>query len=415
MWAKAERGDAPFTRLLLGALALAALTLLAAMTTRPAGAQTGDVTFEAVFGDVSLDDVDDSDPLRVDSNEIIDLELTVTNGTDETVEVGQIRIESKLLSFTFLTQALRTDVTVGPGESETVELPVDFVGVEGQASGYFRAEMRLLDPDGSTLAGRDFTLDIRGDAFAAANTVFYILIAFAAVVVVRNVLAIVRRRLDVNRLVRAFRLGIVGLQVGVVLVIASSLFRIRAMDGSQWIPLVAIATLIGFVVGYFLTLAPKGLEEDEDDGDPEADRDTVALDAERDQATRALDPEAQRPTIDENRATGARETIAPTGPRGTTPHPRRRRNRNHRPHRPRGTTPHPRRRRNRNHRPHRPRGTTPHPRRRRNRNHRPHRTRHGRRNSGLSGHGCRPGSRRAVDRCTTPHARAGCDGHGDRL
>ncbi|MEQ8719520.1 MAG: hypothetical protein RIE08_18100 [Acidimicrobiales bacterium] len=293
--------------------AVAAIVIVSAgllATSAPAAAQNGDVTFDAVFGDRSLDDVDSASPLRVDSADIIDLELTVTNDGDESVEVGQIRIESKLLSFTFLTQALRTQIVVEPGESESVTLPVDFVGVEGQASGYFRAEMRLLDGENSTLASRDFTLDIRGDAFAAANTVFYLLIVFAAVVVLRNLIAILRRRLEVNRLVRATRLGIVGLQVGVVLAIASSLFRFRAMSGAQWIPLVIIAALIGFGVGYFLTLAPKDLDEDErDDLDPERDRATVVLDGERDEPTKSMDPEALRPTIDENRAT--RDTVMP--------------------------------------------------------------------------------------------------------
>jgi hypothetical protein len=289
------------------AIVVASAGLIA--SSAPASAQGGDVTFDAVFGDRSLDDVDNANPLKVDSADIIDLELTVTNDGDDPIEVGQIRIESKLLSFTFLTQALRTQIVVEPGDSQSVTLPVDFVGVEGQASGYFRAEMRLLDGENSTLASRDFTLDIRGDAFAAANTVFYLLIVFAAVVVLRNLVAIVRRRLEVNRLVRATRLGIVGLQVGVVLAIASSLFRFRAMSGAQWVPLVIIAALIGFGIGYFLTLAPKDVDEDDAELDPERDRATVVLDRERDEPTRSLDPEALRPTIDENRAT--RDTVMP--------------------------------------------------------------------------------------------------------
>lgn len=298
----------PSTRWLLAAAAILVVSAATVAVAPPASAQSGDVTFDAVFGERSLDDVDGADPLKVDSADIIDLELTVTNDSDETIEVGQIRIESKLLSFTFLTQALRTQIVVAPGDSESVMLPVDFVGVEGQASGYFRAEMRLLDDENSTLASRDFTLDIRGDVFAAANTVFYLLIVFAAVVVLRNVMAIVRRRLEVNRLVRAARLGIVGLQVGVVLAIASSLFRFRAMSGAQWIPLVIIASLIGFGIGYFLTLAPKDVDDD-DVLDPEADRDTMVLERESDRPTRSLDPEAKRPTVDENRAT--RDTVVP--------------------------------------------------------------------------------------------------------
>lgn len=231
---------------------------------------------DAAIDGRSIADAGPSSPLRLDPREESTLSLTMTNRSDRTIEVRRVRLEGELLSLNFLTYDVRVLAAVAPGETRTVQIPLDFFDLERQASGYLRAFVRVYDADDRRVSDDGFALDIRGDATSTMTLFAAGLFLVTALLVALNVRDMRRRTMPEQRFARAMRFFVPGLGLGLLLSVAFSILRIFPLPATSWAPLTVLPALAGFAIGYALVPGPGDTvddDEDEEDGDPSDDLD----------------------------------------------------------------------------------------------------------------------------------------------
>jgi hypothetical protein len=254
------------TRSIRRCLAAAALALLAGCG--------GDAS-EQLFGlDASIDDrriadAGPSSPLRLDPRVESSLSLTMTNESDRAIDVRRVRLEGELLSLNFLTYDVRVLAAVAPGETRTVQIPLDFFDLERQASGYLRAYVRVYDVEDRRVAEQAFALDIRGDNTSTMALFAIGLFVVTALLLALNARDMHRRTMPEQRFARGMRFLVPGLGLGLLLSVAFSILRIFPLPATSWVPLTLIPTIAGFVIGYVLVPGPgEDPDDEEDDDDP---------------------------------------------------------------------------------------------------------------------------------------------------
>ncbi len=232
---------------------------------------------EATIDGVSIADATATDPLALDPRTESELELTVTNPSDATVTVGHARLEGEMLGLTFLTYDTRLLLELGPGETRTLAVPLDFFDLEEQAHGYLRTWLRLYDEsDRARVANEEFVLDIRGNGISTMTVFAILLFAVTAASLAHNLWALRRNRLPQNRFARGARFAVTGLGVGLLLTVAFSVLRIFPLPTAGWIPLTILPAAIGFALGYLSPGAADADAEDDDDDAFAIDEDLVS-------------------------------------------------------------------------------------------------------------------------------------------
>lgn len=222
----------------------------------------------ATIDGVSIDDATSTDPLALDPRVESELELTVTNPGDTPVTVGHARLEGEMLGLTFLTYDTRLLLELGPGETRTLAVPLDFFDLEEQAHGYLRTWLRLYDDtDRTRVANEEFVLDIRGNAFSTMTVFALLLLLVTAASAAHNLWSLRRNQLPPNRFARGARFAVTGLGVGLLLSVAFSVLRVFPLPASGWIPLTLLPTIVGFALGY---LSPGAADPDAEDDDDDA-------------------------------------------------------------------------------------------------------------------------------------------------
>ena len=101
-------------------------------------------------------------PIRLESNQVADLRLEITNTSDRPLTVAHVRLEGGLLGFVFLTYDTGIHETIAPGEKRIVTFPIDFFDLHGQTRGLLRAHVQLYGPDREALGSRALVIDGRG-------------------------------------------------------------------------------------------------------------------------------------------------------------------------------------------------------------------------------------------------------------
>lgn len=242
------------TRRRIGGVLAAALALLVLAAT-PAAAEVG---VEATIAGRDVDTADSARPIRLEPRTEIPLEVTLHNTGDEPVDVRYVRLEGEALGLTFLTYDLGIRLRLAPGETQTVEAPLDFFDLDSQATGYLGTSLRVYDTERRVLAHEDFVVDVRGKATSTLG-LFAIAVLFIAALSVAVLAAnTVRRRLPPNRFVRGLQFAIAGAAIGLTLALGVSIMRLAFVDVEAWVPLVFAPTAIGFALGY---IAPGPLSQ----------------------------------------------------------------------------------------------------------------------------------------------------------
>jgi hypothetical protein len=246
--------------LLLGALAVTALSLAAPAVADTATVQLPKVSFSAALDDQRLGLSSSGDPIVLDPDKASLLKLTMRNNTDQELTVRQVQLRGNTFGITLMAYDVTINARMDPGQKVKVEVPVEFVELGQQASGLLPATIRLIDPDRAVLASRDFTVDVRGAATSlmAIFTLVVVIATGASVVVIW--IAVGRRRLPRNRWRRGLRFGLVGAGVGVALTLLLSELLLVSPKGSVWIPLLLIPAGGAFLLGWF---SPGPLADDE--------------------------------------------------------------------------------------------------------------------------------------------------------
>jgi hypothetical protein len=244
-----------------GAVVVAVLAVLGAAA--PAGAAEV-LELEAAVDGRDVEGAGSSDPIVIDPSTLQQIDLTVTNPTGSPVDVRRVRLQGDVGGLTLVAYDVTTDLRVGSGATETLELPVEFAGLERQALGLLPGGLSLFDEERQEVGSTDFVIDVKGDNTSVMGLfTLFVAIASAVGLVVLGT-RISRRTLVGNRFRRGLQFAAVGLGVGVTLVMGLSVLRIVAPTATVWVPLVLIPTIGAGALGY-LSPGPLDFEPDEID------------------------------------------------------------------------------------------------------------------------------------------------------
>ena len=225
---------------------------------------------EASIDGVPISESGAGNPQPISPDVESELSLEIRNISNEPVDVGHVRLEGEVLGLTFMTYDARAGVVVAPGETRSLEVPIEFFDIGRQAHGYLRTWIRLYgnDADRTRLSSDEFATDVRGDVTSTMGIFAGLLFLFTVYSLVMNLRAMRRRQLPANRFKRGVRLALTGLGLGLLLSVAFSVLRIFPLPAAGWVPLTLLPTAIGFGLGY---IAPGFLDDDAEDLDDDAD------------------------------------------------------------------------------------------------------------------------------------------------
>ncbi|MEZ5227717.1 MAG: hypothetical protein R2710_13900 [Acidimicrobiales bacterium] len=214
------------------------------------------VAVDATIDSLSIADASPSNPLPLDPREESTLALTLDNTTDRPVAVERVRVEGELLGLNFLTYDVRVRLTLEPGETRQLDVPLDFFELERQANGYLRSYVRIYDDSGGRVGGQSFALDIKGDSTSMMVLFSIGLFAITAATAALNMRDLRRGQLPEQRFARGVRFFVPGLGLGLMLSVAFSVFRIFPLPATSWVPLTVVPALAGFFIGYAVIPGP---------------------------------------------------------------------------------------------------------------------------------------------------------------
>jgi hypothetical protein len=264
---------------LLAAGALCAIAGVGALGTGTAGAADTPTTLtvvSAAIGGRSLTEPTRDNPVVINPNNKAELSMTVRNDGTERVEVRYLRLTGSLLGVHFVRYQASANVVVPPGSTRTIAALGDFFDVDGVASGYMNATMQAVDEHRDVLATQPFVADVQGKVASSEGLLLLQAIVFSLVGIIEIVTGLARRRLPRNRFVRALLFGLTAASVVVTIVVGAAMSRVALWGASTWVPVLLIATGVGFVLGY---LSPGRIEKGARDKADDAAIDLVAADA----------------------------------------------------------------------------------------------------------------------------------------
>jgi hypothetical protein len=242
--------------------ALGALVLMAALGA-PAAAQADDEpTFTATVEDIDLARVDANDPLELQPDTELRVDIEITNGTADEVFIRAVRLDSQVLGLTFFTFTTRIDLRVPAGDIATRSFLVDLGDLGDQAVGLLPARMALLDESRAIIASTSFPVDVRGSLTSVYGLFGIIVAVITALLLAAAIARLAAHRMPANRWSRAARFGVPGLGVGLTLTFTLSALRLLTPGAAAWVVAVLVCGAIGFAVGW---LSPDPREDDSDD------------------------------------------------------------------------------------------------------------------------------------------------------
>lgn len=240
---------------------IAALALLVPIA--PAHAKEG-VRFTAMLDGREVGSINANRPLKLRSDQPLDVSVAVTNDSTEDVTVRSVRLESKVMGLAFFAYETRLDLKVSRGSTEQRRFPIETLDLSDQATGLLPARITLLDAERDLVADRRFAADVQGSLLSIYGVFALLVIAITGVLVGAILVRLAARRLAPNRWRRAVRFGTAGVGVGLSLTFSLSALRLLLPEASRWLPLVLASGAALFVVGY-LTPSPyhDGPEDDD--------------------------------------------------------------------------------------------------------------------------------------------------------
>lgn len=203
-------------------------------------------------------------PLTIDPELPVVVEVTIDNPTSTDAEVRHLRLEGEVLGMRFAHANTQVDFAVPANGSRTYAAEIDFFDLSEQIKGHTSARLGAYDDDRELLASDDFFIDVDGDWTSTLAITFFQVLAFAALSLAANWLGLLRHRLPANRFVRGLRFAATGLSAAVAILLIASLIGLWLPPGAVWIPVLIIATLGSFLLGY-VSPGPAYLDDDEEE------------------------------------------------------------------------------------------------------------------------------------------------------
>lgn len=224
-------------------------------------AQGSSVKVEAEIGGHPVSYRGVNNPIVLGDEREVDLEVRVTNHSDQDLAVRRVRLEGIALGVTFLAYDTVAPVVVPAGGSEVVRIVLPLDELPEQAVGLIPAAVAIVDDDGRRVADQSFVIDVQGTLGSTFGTFGLVIAVFTAISLAVNGWLVARRRLPPNRLARGMRFAVSGAGVGLTLAFTFSAVRWLPPYQGMWQVLVGVPALAGFVLG-FVSPGPLAIEED---------------------------------------------------------------------------------------------------------------------------------------------------------
>jgi hypothetical protein len=252
------------------------------------------VRWTATVNDHNVERTSAEDPVRLEpGRRTAEVVVRLENRGEEAVEIPFVRLEGSVLGLTFYSFTTQVGLTLAAGENEVRTFSIQLLDLGEQASGLIPSRLSLLDLDAEEIAGKDLTVDVRGDATSIYWVFGAAIGALTLLLLAGGLWRLATGRLHANRWRRALVFAAPGLGLGFLVTFTLSALRVATPEGSLWTSLVLGGGALGFVAGY---LSPT--PSDSDDLDPE----TVA-------AAEAADLDGE-PAADDEKDLAARQPLA---------------------------------------------------------------------------------------------------------
>ena len=229
-----------FIAVLLGAVALAGCST----------SSDGSLNLDASINGVALEDGDRGDPIELVPEEPVLVEMTVDNTTSSPVDVRHVRLEGEILEMRFAHANTAVDFTVEPNSSRDFAIEIDFFDLGEQVTGDIDAVLSLHDDDRTALAAEQFFANVDGNAASSLGATTLMVGLFAALSLLANLAGVARRNLPVNRLYRGLRFAFTGFAVALFVLLILPFVGHWLPPAGVWIPVMIIATLGAYFLGY---------------------------------------------------------------------------------------------------------------------------------------------------------------------
>ncbi len=248
------------------ALGSLALLVTVGWGTAVAEAAVPGVSFTASVNGQPIVTSSDAHPAQIYPARFAQVVLTVSNNGSSTVDISSVRLEGEVLDLPIFSYDTAVELVVPPGATKSLGFPISMSGVGSQATGLVVGTISLFGPDGSVVASQPLVSKVHGSLDSLYGLFGLAVLVLTASSLAMALLAMARHTLPQNRWLRGIRFLIPGFGVGLVLTFTLSAFGLFTAGPGHWLPMLIIASVSGFAIGY-LTPAPEEEEFDDYDDD----------------------------------------------------------------------------------------------------------------------------------------------------
>lgn len=236
------------SRLPLGVVLLVVALGLLFASAPPAVASPA-VEMHASINGRPVSTIDDNSPLRLQTDTVATVDVTVVNHTRSPIVVHSVRLEGKVMGLTFFSYETVIDLAVPAGRSASQTLSLDLIDLAHQASGLLPARLELLSSGRTVMASDSFAVHVVGSGWSVYSLFSLAVALLMAVGLARTLWLLATHRLDDNRWKRAVRFCGVGVGVGLTLTFSLSAIGALVPSSHDWLTFVVSCAALFFVLG----------------------------------------------------------------------------------------------------------------------------------------------------------------------
>lgn len=180
-----------------------------------------------------------------------EVDVQVTNRGTSDIVGRTVQLSGSVLGLTFFSYETSVRIDVPPGATTDLRFNLDLSALKGQVTGLIPASVAVLDANRHHLASQSLIVDVSGSRHSVYAVFGLVLLLLTALGIAEVVRALSQEKLPSNRWSRGFRFLLPGIGVGFVVVIGASILSILAPKLNRSLPILLIAALAMFAVGYF--------------------------------------------------------------------------------------------------------------------------------------------------------------------
>lgn len=194
--------------------------------------------------------------VKVIGAEPIRIVLRTTNTGPTEQEVSGLRFEGKVMGVPVFRCDVIAPHLVPPGQTVERTLEIEPACLKDQATGLIPSSLLVFGPARDPLARFALVLDVKGSLKTIYGLTGIFIVSITLVALAALLAALVRQRLPRNRFARALRFTTVGAGIGLSLVFILAAAAVLVPNAENWIPVVAVPTVL-LTVGGYLTPTPQ--------------------------------------------------------------------------------------------------------------------------------------------------------------